>query len=72
MVGKWPCQNLHGGHGQMVNYTVDEMGHCNHPECDPANDDRAAPQKPVEESQASAQQAQTVNPTGNAENGTAV
>lgn len=35
MVGKYPCQQLHGGHPMYVKISVDEDGMCNHPECEP-------------------------------------
>jgi len=35
MVGLWMCQQLWGGHGQIVNQSVDEYGMCRHPECNP-------------------------------------
>ena len=38
MVGKYPCQQLFGGTGASVRSNVD--GFCNHPECNPENDDR--------------------------------
>jgi hypothetical protein len=39
-MGKYPCQDLHGGLPPFVNQSVDEYGMCNHEECNPENDDR--------------------------------
>ena len=42
--GLWPCQQLLGGGGSGIYSNVDGM--CNHPECNPANDDRPERRKP--------------------------
>ena len=38
MVGKWPCQHLYGGWAPYI-YQCDENGMCNHPECNPEEQD---------------------------------
>lgn len=36
---RWPCQDLHGGRHPFLT-GVDDEGLCNHPECNPVNDER--------------------------------
>ena len=40
MIGKYPCQSLLGGTGEAIYHNVDGM--CDHPECNPLNDDRVS------------------------------
>ena len=35
MIGKYPCQQLYGGHPDIVKLSVDINGMCRHPECKP-------------------------------------